>query len=417
MPYGREPDTEGYESCDIRESRPVMRSAAVSLLVIVTLSCFSFGCSSVSRLAAVPEDQTSAATIYGINNARYVLDQGRPAELVAEFRRSNERELAAARNRSVKPANYLSISGGSDNGAFGAGLLVGWSERGDRPTFKAVTGVSTGALTAPFAFLGSGYDPALQELYTNIDAQDVFSRRATIVALAGDSMADSAPLFGLISKYLDDQMVERIAAEYRSGRLLFVGTTNLDAAKPVIWNIGAIAASGHPKAKELIARILLASASVPGLFPPVMFDVKVGEATFQELHGDGGASAQAFLYPPSVTLASVVSSVNNRKRTAYIIRNGRVDVEWKQVDPRTLTLAQRAVSTLITSSGIGDMYRIFATARRDGVNYRLALIESDFTESSATPFDRAYMTSLFEHARAKARAGFPWRSTPPGFAQ
>jgi predicted acylesterase/phospholipase RssA len=394
-----------------------MRSAAASLLVIATLYCSSSGCSSVSRLAAVPEDKTTVATIYGISNARYVLDQSRPTELAAEFRRSNERELAAGRNRTVRPADYLSVSGGSDNGAFGAGLLVGWSERRDRPVFKAVTGVSTGALTAPFAFLGSGYDATLQEIYTNIDAQDVFSKRATIVALAGDSMADSAPLFGLISKYLDDQMVERIAAEYRSGRLLFVGTTNLDAAKPVIWNIGAIASSGHPNAKELIARILLASASIPGLLPPVMFDVKVGEATFQELHGDGGASAQAFLYPPSVMLTRAASSVINRKRTAYIIRNGRADVEWKQVEPRTLTLAQRAVSTLITSNGVGDMYRIFATSRRDGVNYRLALIESDFTESPGSPFDRAYMTSLFEHARAKARAGFPWRSAPPGFAQ
>ena len=395
----------------------VRARSAVSLLLLIVALCCSSACSTMSRLAAVPEDQTMAATIYGISNARYVLDQNKPAELTAEFRRSNERELATTPGRSVRPANYLSISGGSDNGAFGAGLLVGWSQRGDRPVFKAVTGVSTGALTAPFAFLGSGYDAALQELYTSIDANDVFTRRSAVAALASEAAADSAPLLAMISKYLDEQMVARIAAEYRSGRLLFVGTTNLDAAKPVIWNIGAIAASGHPNARELIARILLASASIPGLFPPVMFDVKVGEATFQELHGDGGASAQMFLYPPSVALARSVGPALNRRRTTYIIRNGRADVEWKQVEPRTLTLAQRAVSTLITSNSIGDMYRIFATTRRDGVTYRLALIENDFTESYTTPFDRKYMTSLFEHAQAKSRAGFPWRSAPPGFAQ
>jgi len=393
------------------------RGAGASRTLLILLLCgFISGCSAISRLAAVPEEQTSEATVYGIQNARYILDKSRPTQLIAEFQRARERETVAARQRGA--ANYLAISGGSDNGAFGAGLLVGWSERGDRPTFNAVTGVSTGALTAPFAFLGSAYDQSLTELYTNINASDIFQRRPALVALTSDAAADSAPLQSLIARYLDDQMIERIALEYGKGRLLFVGTTNLDAARSVIWNIGAIAASRHPKAKDLIVRILLASASIPGLFPPVMFDVGVGNTSFQELHGDGGALAQVFLYPPSVALArDHRSGPDNRKRTAYIIRNGRASAEWKQVDPSTLPLAQRAVSTLTTSSAVGDLYRIFATTRRDGVSYRLALIEDDFTESYKTFFDREYMTSLFEHARAKAKAGFPWRGAPPGFAQ
>jgi predicted acylesterase/phospholipase RssA len=386
------------------------------------------GCETVSRLSAVPEAQTKQATILGIPNARYIMDETPPSALIEEFVQSFEREavyLRSVKHKGPLPsANYLAVSGGGDNGAFGAGFLIGWSERGRRPSFKAVTGISTGALIAPFAFLGPEYDQSLTDVFTKTDQKDIYAKRPVLAALSEDGMADTKPLFGLITRYMDDPMIERIAREYDRGRLLLIATTNLDASKAVIWNIGAIAKSGHPQAPDLIRRVLLASASIPGAFPPVLFEVQTDGKTHQELHGDGGVMAQTFLYPPSVSMRGLAARARavginpgGRKRTAYIIRNGKLSDDWKEVEPKTLTLAGRAVSQLIASNGVGDMYRIYETTRRDGVGFNLAFIDRDFDVPYPEPFDRGYMNKLFDYGKAKALTGDPWRKQPPGFVQ
>lgn len=214
-----------------------------------------------------------------------------------------------------------------------------------------------------------------------------------------------------ILRLLDDRVVEAIAAEYRKGRMLFVMTTNLDAARPVLWNIGGIAASGHPRARELIAKVLLASASIPAAFPPVLFDVEIDGQKYQEMHVDGGAIAQSFLYPPALG-----GRVIKRKRTAYVIRNGRLNAPWQRVERDTLKIAGRAVATLTASSGVDDLYRIYATTRRDGVDFNVAYIEDDFTTAYVGPFNRAYMNALFDYGFEKGRAGSPWHKVPPGYA-
>ena len=389
----------------------------ISIAIGVGLTIGLSACADMGRQPAVPVAGTKRSTVLGIPNARFVIDEAAPVALATEFRRAYDREVRFV-NRTggtVPPASYLAISGGGDNGAFGAGLLVGWSKRGTRPTFKAVTGVSTGALTAPFAFLGSAYDPSLTEVYTTIDQKDIFERRPALVAVASDSIADTRPLYDLISKYVDDQMVERLAAEYDKGRLLFIATTNLDAGRAVIWDIGAIAKSRKPGSRDLIRKVLLASASIPGLFPPVAFDVEYDGAMYQELHADGGTMTQMFLYPPTIDAGRIASTLPARQRTAYIIRNGKLTEEWKETDRKTLEIAGRAISTLITSSGVNDMYRIYATSKRDGVGFNLAYIESDFTEPRAGQFDREYMNKLFTYAMTKAADGYHWRKGPPGF--
>lgn len=379
------------------------------------------GCSSLERLPAVPQAETKQATFLNLDNARFVVDEALPKLMIEELRRAYERELAyyrsIGRTGPLPPVNYLAISGGGDNGAFGAGLLVGWSENGTRPIFKGVTGISTGALTAPFAFLGSEYDASLAEVYTKTDLNDVLTKRSVLAAVANDAMTDTAPLYQMISSFVDDGMLEAITREYDKGRLLLIATTNLDAGRSVIWNIGAIAKSGHPLAKESIRRILLASASIPGVFPPVMFDIELEGRHFQEMHGDGGTTTQTFLYPPTISSLHIPLAVRTRARRAYIIRNGKILEDWQETERKTLSIAGRAVSTLIGSSGVGDLYRIYATTRRDGVAYNLALIDTDFTEAYKGPFDREYMTKLFEYGRLKAKNGFPWRKAPPGFAE
>jgi len=384
-------------------------ACALGLLALV-------GCAQLGRVP--PEAEAGQAQVAGIANARF-LAEGDPAPMIAEFRRAFAREAAYFQSihRPLPDTNYLAISGGADDGAFGAGVLVGWSEHGTRPTFKGVTGVSAGALVAPLAFAGPEYDSALSKIFTTIDQRDVFASRPIFAAVTSDAMADTAPLSNLIARYMDERLAADIAREYARGRLLFIATTNLDAGQSVIWNIGAIAQSGRPEALDLIRRILLASASIPAFFPPVMFDVSYNGKPYQELHVDGGAIAQAFLYPPSIAVGRLGGIGPARSRTAYIIRNGKLRVDAEQTERRTLSIATRAVSTLTASSGVGDLYRIYTTTKRDGVQFRLAFIPNDFTEPHLSEFDRTYMNRLFDYARAKARSGYPWLRAPPGLAE
>src|SRR5215510_12318673 len=230
------------------------------------------GCATLERLPAVSYAQAKQADILDIPDARFYVSETKEIldiAVKANQRRNLTRGVSATRH-------FLAISGGGDDGAFGAGLLVGWSDRGDRPEFDVVTGVSTGALSAPFVFLGRAYDPQLKAIYTETSAGDIFEKHAPLLgAIAGDALADNAPLRSMILRRLDEAMVRRIAEEYKKGRLLFILTTNLDQGRPVIWNIGAIASSNHPKARELIVEVLLASTSIPVVFPPVMLDVTV----------------------------------------------------------------------------------------------------------------------------------------------
>jgi predicted acylesterase/phospholipase RssA len=181
-----------------------------------------------------------------------------------------------------------------------------------------------------------------------------------------------------------------------------------------VWNIGAIAESGRPEAVELIRKILLASASVPGVFPPVMIDVTVDGVAHQEMHVDGGASVQTFLYPATLQVSKIPNGVTPRPRIAYVIRNGRLTPGWDEVDRRTASIATRAVATLTTNSGLGDLYRIYALAKRDGLRLPMAYIGDDFAQPHPAEFDHDYMVKLFDYGRTKARTGYPWRSAPPG---
>jgi predicted patatin/cPLA2 family phospholipase len=379
------------------------------LAALVVLS--ATGCASPERLPPVPSADTARAFPLGLANARFFPLEER-AEFIAEWEQSLQRQrqaLGLATDAQLPIARFLAVSGGGDNGAFGAGLLVGWTEAGDRPEFQVVTGVSTGSLIAPFAFLGPDYDGPLRDVYTTISADDVFSERGIMGAIFDDAMADTTPLWDLISKYVDERLMAAVAREYEKGRLLLIGTTDLDAQRANIWNIGAIAASGDPGALDLIRKILRASSAVPGFFQPVLIDVELDGKRYQELHVDGGAIAQMFLYPPSIDIENIA----HRERKAYLIHNAREDPEWVDVERRTLSIAGRAISTMIHSSGMNDVLRIYFVTQRDHVDYNLAYIGSDFSSPRAGDFDQAYMNALFDYAYRQARQGYPWRKTPP----
>jgi hypothetical protein len=384
------------------------------LLLAAALVCLvGTGCSIPDRADSVPRADTTRAMPLGIPNARFFADAD-PKALVAEGVQSGVREAAALRAEgklptTMTPAYFLAISGGGDNGAFGSGLLNGWTALGTRPQFKIVTGVSTGALIAPFAFLGSAYDAQLRDVYTTMTPEKVFRRRFITAAVFDDSMADAAPLAETIATYADQKLLDAIAVEYNKGRLLMISTTDLDAQRPVIWNIGAIAASGHPGALELFRKILRASAAIPGLFQPVMMDVELDGKKYQEMHVDGGAIAQLFLYPPSIDIASL-----KRPRIAYIIRNGRLDPDYAMSERRTISIAGRAIIAMLAASGTNDVLRTYFVSQRDKVDYNLAYVGADFDAPKKGEFDPAYMNALYEYGVRQMVDGKAWHKQPPG---
>jgi len=387
-----------------------------SLLRVLTFAfvlASATACTTHERLPAVPSDQALSVAFLGIPDSRFHLTT--EPERFREVWLAAERRLAVSRGRQLGTEHMLALSGGGDNGAFGAGILYGWTQRGDRPDFALVTGVSTGALIAPFAFVGRDYDEQLKAVYTSVDQSDIAIQRQALAVLTSDSLADTAPLARLIAQYVTAEMIEKIGNEYRRGRLLLIGTTDLDLGQPVVWNIGAIAASGHPAAGDAIRKILLASASIPAFFPPVPIEVEVGGQRRQELHVDGGATTQAFLYPANVPLRDLPRDVGARRRVAWIIRNGRTLERPVQVERGLVPLAQRSISTMIAANSMGDIYRMYLINRRDSVDFNLAHVTSRFTLQNDKPFDRTYMNALFEHGRSEILRNAPWAKKPPGF--
>jgi predicted acylesterase/phospholipase RssA len=371
------------------------------------------------RQPAVPHDSTAKAEIPGMPEVRYtvVVDA---AALNRLAQQSIQRELDHLAQQGHKgplpPAVFVAISGGGDNGAFTAGLMNAWTATGTRPEFKLVTGISTGALIAPFAFLGPKYDATLKEVYTTISPKDVIAPRGMISGVLSDAMADNTPLLKLTQKSVTEELLKEIAAEYAKGRMLLIATADLDARRPVIWDMGKIASYGGPKALDLFVKVMIASASIPGGFPPMMLDVEVDGNPYQEMHVDGGIVAQVFAYPATVNIKKEAAAKGiTRERRLYVIRNARLDPDWADVERSTMTIAARAVASLIHSQGIGDLYRIYATAERDEVDFNLAFIPSTFNAPHKEEFDTEYMRALYATGYEMTLKGFPWLKTPPGF--
>lgn len=311
--------------------------------------------------------------------------------------------------------NVLAISGGAANGSFAAGLLTGWTEAGTRPPFHVVTGVSVGALEAPFAFLGPAYDPVLRDLFTRLSNPDLFTQKPGLAAYFTDSLVSARPLAALINEFVDEPLVRAIAAEHRKGRRLFVGTTHVYAGRPMIWDIGAIAVSGRAEALDLIRRVLLASAAVPVLLPPVYFDVVADSERYHEMHVDGGITREAFIGPPDLDWDAAAQALGTGHQVQfYVIRNGRASGEYMIMEPRTVPLGQHAMLQLTQSLGVGDLYRIYVRAQRDQAGYHAAWIGSDFDAAWEGWDDPRYVHALFDYGYAQAVSGRVWHSEPPG---
>ena len=339
-------------------------------------------------------------------------DLSRAAERVR--RKPTSEQLA--RRQSV-----LCLSGGGSYGAYSAGVLCGWTASGDRPglngrpNFSVVTGISTGALIAPYAFLGPRYDETLRRFYTTVENRDIYRLRP-IRGLFSIALADNAPLEDLIEESLTTEVVREVAEEHRKGRRLYIGTTELEGGRFVCWDVGEIAVRNGPGDRELIKRILLGSSAIPAFFPPSRIPVTVDGKTFVEEHGDGGASAPIFFRPPYVP-----PELRTESRTdlagvdLYLLVAGKLFADAEPIRERSMRIGARSITTLLYAQTRAELQKLYLFSLVHGMNYHLTAIPPEFpAPTSSAEFDRTAMTAMFKEGYGLAAFGEAWRRNPPG---
>jgi len=283
--------------------------------------------------------------------------------------------------------------------------MIGWTASGNRPDFAVVSGVSIGALIAPYAFLGADYDNQLRENFATINAADVFEDRKT-----EESLLDSWPLKRLIEKRMTPELLAAIAAEHRKGRRLLVATTNMDAGRPVIWNMGAIAAKGGESALKLFRDILLASSSIPGFFQPVAIDVEANGKTFQEMHLDGTVT-EPFFVAPEATLADASATLPTKQ--VFVIINSKLSSEFFMPERKTVSVLSRTIGVALVTGLKVELLLLNASAQHRGITINAASVPEDFSQPNRGLFDHQYMEALFQVGAERAKNGSAFGAKAP----
>lgn len=352
------------------------------------------------------------------------LDEQAQKEGRSTLQREEVLAFAERSRLAAKPAvpfpkkSILVLTGGGSYGAYSAGVLCGWTQTGTRPEFDVVTGISTGALIGAFAFLGSGEDDELQRSYTTLRNRDIYRRNRLLPSLLSEALADTKPLAQVIAKTASDERLRRFAAEHQKGRRFYVGTTDLDARRAVVWDMGAIASRGTPEGNELFRSVLLASASIPGFFPPVRIPVTVDGKRYVERHIDGGTTSSMFFAPPHVQGAPPGPMPPGwlHDSNVYVLVAGKMYPDPTPVKPRTFSIISSSISTVVYDQTRSDLHKLFLLCAMTGMNYNVAVTPKEVTvPESSTEFDPAAMSRLFCAGAEWARGGPPWRITPPGY--
>jgi predicted acylesterase/phospholipase RssA len=391
------------------------RAFRVSILCALVCSAFGIGCAQ-RRRACMPDGLSAPGMTIDLNSTTEY-DPARDREVLMGSLVRLKSMQSEAFNPNGKRFNVLALSGGGSHGAFSAGVLSGWTDSGHRPPFDIVSGVSTGALIATHAFLGPQYDPVLRALYTNTTTEDIYRKRCKPAVLWSDSFVDSEPLERLIEETITSRLLCEVAMAHAQGRRLFVGTTNLDTGRLVIWDMGAIASSGQPGSLALYRKVVLASASPPGFFPPVPIDVSVNGQTYTELHVDGGTTAQVF-FRSSMLQVDASEFSGGRAPLAgssvYIIVAGKAFPDPKCVEDRALTIAGSSLGALTHSHTRNELIRIYTLTLLTGMDFRLAAIPQDWPiQENSMEFDTASMRSLYARGYQWAASGCAWADVPP----
>jgi Patatin-like phospholipase len=353
----------------------------------------------VEKKAAAPKEQERAPFTAEDENAAVV-----PG--IPDARAWGDSETDFARLLPTASGPWLAISGGGSDGAYGGGVLAGWSEAGTRPEFAVVTGVSIGSLVAPLAFLGSRYDDEIRKNFTTISAADIFEDRMT-----RDSLVDYWPLRALIEQRATPKLLAEIAAEHARGRRLFVVTTNLDAGRRVVWNMGAIAARGDDKALKLFRAVLLASSSIPGFFSPVGIEVEANGRKFEEMHSDGTITSPFFVVPESMFSANAKSRPPFSQ--LYVIVNSKLSPEFGMPGRSIPGVLGRSIAVALTTALRSEVMLVSVGAQRHGIALRIAHVDPTFNYPSRGLFDGKYMQALYDVGVAAGKKGTAFESMLP----
>ena len=384
--------------------RPLKVLVFVGLAALVATFDWFQGCD--SRIAATdrPYDAAEAekALIAGYGEIRIYRDDRITAGHVRDWTPATEPD----------GLDVLMISGGGAGGAFSVGVLSAWSATGTRPQFDVVTGVSTGALIAPFAFLGPAHDHTLVHLFTSGIADDLVATKFP-VGLIGSSLLTSAPMRRMVDDFITPAVLQQVAAQHRNGRRLLVLTTNLDTQRAVVWNMGAIANSGQPGALKLFQDVMIASASIPGVYPAVMIEAESGGRRFQEMHSDGGSTSQVLILPQAI-LASPTPLVPGKRQNVdfHVIVNNALIPEFAATRNRTLSVIARAYSVLLKSQTQSELAILYNYAKQTGARFHLATIDAQVPYSMLDPFNPGYMQAVFDLGYAGLTTGTLWKDRP-----
>jgi hypothetical protein len=392
-----------------------MATRCVHLITVLALTIAATGCGRACVPASLAANSRSWVDLTLPPDAHAPVSPEIIREVAAEFRRHGE----ASHPPGGRPYHFLALSGGGLYGAYGAGVLHGWTESGTRPEFDVVTGISTGALMATFAFLGPGYDQTLRENAIGVERRDLLRLRP--LSRSG-ALFTARPLARKIDQLFTPELLGEVAKAHAAGRRLYVGTTNLDTRGLTIWDMGAIASRGTPEAVELYRAVLLASSSVPVVFPPVRIPVEIDGRHYEELHVDGGVSDSL------VFRAFMVADLNRAVgrpghwapvgSTLWVINNGKL-----YADPECVRLT---LFNVFTSSGrsIGygksrdELYRIYLNCLATGVDFRVTEIPRDLRVSTTalrlTRDEQELLLDTGRRAGLGVLTGEGWRDLPPG---
>ncbi|MFQ3452676.1 patatin-like phospholipase family protein [Bradyrhizobium sp. UFLA01-814] len=307
---------------------------------------------------------------------------------------------------------YLALSGGGADGAYGVGVLNGWTAAGNRPAFSVVSGVSTGGLIAPFAFLGPRYDDTLKEVYTSGVAESLLQDPSLMRVLFGSGLFGNKRLRELVARYVGPEILSEVARENAKGRKLLIVTTDLDTQRTVIWDMGRIAAVGTPEALQLFRDVMAASASIPLVFPPIMIDAEGQGRRFQEMHVDGGVTAPVLTLPDALLFRERSWPANGRMNI-YILVNKKLEGNFELVSNSTIDVASRSISAITQAQTRSVILSTYDFARRNRLGFHLSYIERDYPAPETQGFDTAYMRALYQYGYDKAAAGQAWTATPP----
>jgi predicted acylesterase/phospholipase RssA len=357
------------------------------------------GCSSLPRTSYTASDAASS-TVLDFSELRRYADE--PA---STFLKTN----VSSRPGSV---SYLALSGGGADGAYGAGVLNGWTAAGTRPEFSVVSGVSTGALIAPFAFLGPAYDATLRDVYTSGVAERLLNAPSIVHAVFGSGLFGNTRLRELVARYVGQDMLGAIAAEHAKGRRLLVVTTNLDTQRTVIWDMGRIASIRSTQALILFRDVLAASASIPVVFPPMLIDAEANGHRFQEMHVDGGVTAPVLTLPEAFLLRNGALG-RGLRMNIYVLVNDKVERDFQLVPNSTIDIAARTSASVTKTQIRSVLHETYDFARRNNFGFNLAYIDKDLPAPASFGFDASYMRALYQYGYDKAKTGDFWAKSPP----